>query len=224
MLAIVSIIGWALWFRVPAGTTAEAVDRTAAPAAQEPVERTTTAEQPDTGFVGPIPDPKSDPPASRPARRVRPNAPLVVGTSTAPPLPAANTAAAVKAPDAEAPAASNAPTAARLRELGSGLTYSVADADVTPPIAITPQLQAMLMQVSPGIRVDVLTIAVIVNEHGTVDSVRAVNLPANLGESVMLTSALSAVKSWRFRPAVKDGAPVRYREIVPVRIRGLIPQ
>ena len=81
----------------------------------------------------------------------------------------------------------------------------------------------MLSKESPGVRQDVMMIAVIVNEQGTVDSVRAVNLPVTIGESVMLTAALSAVKSWHFRPAVKNGAPVKYRQVVPLRIRGGLP-
>ena len=29
---------------------------------------------------------------------------------------------------------------------------------------------------------------------------------------------LSAIKTWRFRPAEKDGLPVRYRQLIPVAI------
>lgn len=65
-----------------------------------------------------------------------------------------------------------------------------------------------------------MTIAVVVNERGSVDSVKAVNVPLSLGESVMLTAALSAVKSWQFRPAMKDGAAVKYRQIVPLKLSG----
>jgi TonB family protein len=100
----------------------------------------------------------------------------------------------------------------------AGAIYSAADTDVTPPAAMTPQLIGMLEQQSPGNRPELMTIAVLVAENGTVESVRAVNVPISLGESVMLTAALSAVKSWRFRPATKDGAAVKYRQIVPLRI------
>jgi hypothetical protein len=31
------------------------------------------------------------------------------------------------------------------------------------------------------------------------------------------------VKAWHFRPAMKDGAPVKYRQIVPLRITGSVP-
>lgn len=90
---------------------------------------------------------------------------------------------------------------------------------MTPPRALSPQLISMLSQESPGVRPDVMLIAVMINEQGTVDSVQAVNNPETIGESVVLTAALSAVKSWHFRPALKDGSPVKYRQIVPVRVR-----
>lgn len=97
--------------------------------------------------------------------------------------------------------------------------YSAADRDVTPPRALSPQLVAMLSQESPGVRPDVMLIAVVINEQGTVDSVQAVNNPMTIGESVRVTAALSAVKAWHFRPALKDGSPVKYRQVVPVRLR-----
>ena len=63
---------------------------------------------------------------------------------------------------------------------------------------------------------DALQIAVVVELDGTVYSVTAVNPPQNMSEFVLLTSALAVVKSWEFSPATKDGAPVRYRLVVPV--------
>jgi hypothetical protein len=62
-----------------------------------------------------------------------------------------------------------------------------------------------------------LAIAVVVDENGRAFSVRGLNAPQNMGEFVLLTSALAVVKSWEFRPALKDGAPVRYRLLVPLR-------
>jgi len=34
---------------------------------------------------------------------------------------------------------------------------------------------------------------------------------------VLLTAALAVVKSWQFRPAMRDGVPVPYQLIVPLR-------
>jgi hypothetical protein len=98
-------------------------------------------------------------------------------------------------------------------------TYDRDNADVTPPSAMYPrQLSGILSTESPGIRTEVLKVAVIVGENGQVDSVRAVNPPRNIGESLVLVSALSAIKSVQFRPAMKDGVPVKYNLTVPVRV------
>jgi outer membrane biosynthesis protein TonB len=70
---------------------------------------------------------------------------------------------------------------------------------------------------SPGIRLDALVIAVVVDEHGRAFSVNGVHAPQNMGEAVLLTSALAVVKQWQFEPALKDGVPVRYRLTVPLR-------
>ena len=95
--------------------------------------------------------------------------------------------------------------------------YSARDADVAPPIPILPRLLASLHPSSPGVRIDALAIAVVVDEQGQAYSVNGVNAPQNMGEYVLLTSALAAVKSWEFEPASKDGVPVRYRLIIPLR-------
>ena len=96
-------------------------------------------------------------------------------------------------------------------------TYSADDRDVTPPIPVAPRLLAGLEPSSPGVRLDALTIAVLVNGDGTAYSVRALNRPQNMGEYVLLTAALSVVKGWQFSPAMRDGVPVMYRLVVPLR-------
>jgi hypothetical protein len=95
-------------------------------------------------------------------------------------------------------------------------TYSKDDRDVTPPAPIISRLVAGLQPTSPGVRLDALTIAVVVNPDGTVDSVRGLVAPENMSETLLLTQALSIVKSWRFSPATRDGAPVKYRQVIPV--------
>jgi hypothetical protein len=180
------------------------------------------AERPEDAFVGPIrPDPRTVA-ASRPVKRsesptlaaapAEPVSAVVVGAHDAP-----ATAAPAQSEVAAAPDATVAPV---VPSTVSGPTYDTDDTDVTPPTAVFPQLYGMLSQSSPGVRNDVMTIAVVVNERGSVDSVKAVNVPLSLGESVMLTAALSAVKSWQFRPAMKDGAAVKYRQIVPLKLSG----
>ena len=89
--------------------------------------------------------------------------------------------------------------------------YSNRNADVEPPTVIYPQ---RLVPVSGATVPDRPTIEIVVNESGSVDSVKASAAPRTLGESVVITSALSAAKSWRFRPALREGRPVKYRLLV----------
>jgi hypothetical protein len=95
--------------------------------------------------------------------------------------------------------------------------YNASDADVSAPVPVQPRLLAGLRPSSPGVRFDALVIAVVVNADGKAFSVSAVNPPQSMSESVLLTAALSVVKQWQFKPATKEGVPVRYRLIVPLR-------
>jgi hypothetical protein len=117
-----------------------------------------------------------------------------------------------------APPDTGASAAPRVDPSAPSATYDQSDADVTPPSALSTQMSGILSTESPGIRTEVLTIAVVVSENGQVLSVRAVNSPRNIGESLVLYGALASVKSVQFRPARKQGIPVKYRLIVPVRI------
>lgn len=94
--------------------------------------------------------------------------------------------------------------------------YTAKDPDVVPPTPILPRLLAGLHPSTPGIRPDALTVAVLVARDGSVESVRGLVAPRTMGETVLLTEALSVVKSWRFSPATKDGEPVKYEQIVPL--------
>jgi hypothetical protein len=78
---------------------------------------------------------------------------------------------------------------------------------VVPPISIRPQLPRELP--SDINRDQLVSIELVVLPDGTVDSVRLVE--ARNMQDVMW---LSAVKAWQFRPALKDGFPVKYRKIV----------
>ena len=102
------------------------------------------------------------------------------------------------------------------KDVDAERVYSAKDPDVVPPTPILPRLLAGLRPSTPGIRPSVLTVAVIVAPDGTVESVRGLVAPQSMGETVLLTEALSAVKSWRFSPATKDGEPVKYEQVVPL--------
>jgi len=95
--------------------------------------------------------------------------------------------------------------------------YGLADRNVEPPIAVLPQQLGSLP--AGARREDYYTIEVVVNEQGRVDSARVTETPLELGDTIVVTMSLSAVKSWLFLPATKDGKPVRYRKLIPVSLR-----
>ena len=95
--------------------------------------------------------------------------------------------------------------------------YSPSDSDVMPPVVIWPQQLGRI----PGTErsEERALIEVVINSDGTVARVRAQQSPQTLDDAMILTMSLSAAKSWRFRPALKDGRPVRYRQLIPVSVR-----
>ena len=92
--------------------------------------------------------------------------------------------------------------------------YSAIDADVIPPEPIGPRSTNSRSEESGSDTVK--TVEIIVNEEGIVESARATTSPRTVAESMFLTAGLHVIKSWQFRPALKDGNPVRYREMMSV--------
>jgi hypothetical protein len=84
--------------------------------------------------------------------------------------------------------------------------FTSASEGVTPPINVHQQL-------SPTVDLANLSrIEIVVAPDGSVESARLLdNRPDVLGGMF-----LSAVKTWRFHPALKDGVAVRYRKIIVV--------
>jgi hypothetical protein len=118
-------------------------------------------------------------------------------------------------PASEATDATNAfATEKTVDAAAEALIYSAADRDVTPPVAAYP-----LLPTSPPPNVpagSLSTLELLVGENGQVESVQFKGRPRHLGEALLVTVSLSAAKTWRFLPAVKDGVPVRYRKLVQV--------
>jgi hypothetical protein len=112
--------------------------------------------------------------------------------------------------------AGNAPTARyspEASEPGEPRVYSADDADVTPPVAVD---RIPSDQLSAGVNrpQDVAAITIVVGEDGRVESATLVRRPATFHGHVAATLSLSAVKSWRFDPAMRNGWPVKYRTTV----------
>ncbi len=118
----------------------------------------------------------------------------------------ADAAPATAGPGVEPRASSRAADATPAR------IYSERDPEVTPPEPRRPQkLTALHVGGRPD---DVVTIELVINARGRLDSARATTPPRSVGESLLLATGLHAVKSWEFRPALKDGFPVSYRTLM----------
>jgi hypothetical protein len=90
--------------------------------------------------------------------------------------------------------------------------YTSTDAAVIPPVLVRPVLPK---DPPPGVPLHQIgTIDVWVDENGDVEQVRLMS-PANRYQERML---VSAAKMWKFRPAFKDGHPVRYRTRVRLTV------
>ena len=78
------------------------------------------------------------------------------------------------------------------------------------PQVVPPSLVRLRMPSVPpsGVRADALPeVEVVVSATGEVESVKLLTPQAGVGPAMML----SAIKTWRFLPASRDGEPVRYR-------------
>jgi hypothetical protein len=131
-------------------------------------------------------------------------------------------AAPVGVPDIPVPAADQPTTAAA--ELATPpaplvpaapdtpVVYSAADADVTPPVAIDLELPAS--PPSGAAPQNGAAVDIVVDETGRVESATLARRPGTLQETMLATMNLSVAKTWRFRPALKAGQPVKYRRTV----------
>jgi hypothetical protein len=86
--------------------------------------------------------------------------------------------------------------------------YSAGSPGVTPPVSLMPPIPPVLpANLDPQ---DIGRIELIIGSDGVVESVKLIAVPGNVPHSMLL----SAVKAWKFEPALKDGMPVRYRQSV----------
>jgi hypothetical protein len=88
--------------------------------------------------------------------------------------------------------------------------YSAADPDVHAPTLLRPQLPKKRPEGLPKDEAGSLELLVL--ENGTVEEARLIPASNRLQDRLLI----SASKAWQFRPAEKNGRPVRYRILVPI--------
>jgi hypothetical protein len=89
--------------------------------------------------------------------------------------------------------------------------YSSSDAGVEPPVLVSPRVN-----VDPpagGDREGMAVLDVVVSESGQVESIKLASPARDYREAM----TISAVKTWRFRPGLRDGHAVRYVKRIWVR-------
>jgi protein TonB len=90
--------------------------------------------------------------------------------------------------------------------------YTSADTDVTPAALLRTHLPSQPpTSVLPD---DVGTLELTVTETGTVEHVKLISASSRYQERMLI----SAAKTWRFQPAMKNGRPVRFRARVRITI------
>ena len=110
-----------------------------------------------------------------------------------------------------APAATVVEPAVRVadRSLLASALFDASDVNVTPPTTVRVQLPDH----AEGARDDrVGVVEAIVSATGEVEKVKLLSPHRSFHQAMIL----SAVKTWRFQPAVMDGDAVRYRYLIPV--------
>ena len=168
---------------------------------------------PQAGTVPPAPAAKPEPTAHRqPRKTASPSASAarVVAFDLDTPSPASPAFAAPVVPASLGlPTRTKTDLARALTENSPDVSiYSSESAGVSPPVGVNPQLPTYL---PPDIdRNQLGRIELIIALDGTVESVKLLRAPRNVHDSMLL----SAAKAWQFRPALKDGSPVRYRKTV----------
>jgi protein TonB len=108
-------------------------------------------------------------------------------------------------PAASVPAAASAPAVQR------GDLVSVPDTDVEAVYTPKPNYLPLARRQRVG---GVVILRALINENGTVDEVQVLRgIKPDLG---LDGAAAGAVRTWRFRPATKDGVPVKLWKTITI--------
>jgi tetratricopeptide (TPR) repeat protein len=128
----------------------------------------------------------------------------LIGPAAPPPAPA--TSAPAAGPRAPAPAP--APDAASARSI-----FGPGDTDVTPPVVISqvmPTWRPSRLETQPYEAALVL----IIDETGSVESIR---IEGQL-QAAYAATLRRAAASWTYKPAMRNGVPVKYRKLVGIKL------
>jgi TonB family protein len=90
--------------------------------------------------------------------------------------------------------------------------YSAADGNVVPPMTIKQELPAFPGQL-PMTRTGALEVTI--DETGTVEAAVMRQTVSTAYDNL----AVAATKTWRYKPATVNGAPVKYKKVIQVTVR-----
>ena len=125
----------------------------------------------------------------------------------APAPPPTQIAAAMPAPEPAAAASASLPA--------PGGIYDFNAPGLTPPSLVSQEPLEYPMVARIGKIKGAVTVSAIVDEQGRVKNARATS-----GNPVLQKAAVDNISARRYRPATKDGAPVKVQIIVQVNFRG----
>jgi len=136
--------------------------------------------------------------------------PAPAATPLQPPAPVA-VAASATTPDA-------APAPNATKAAGAPPIYSAGDDGVVPPVATLQQFPSLPLALRPMMRVARPTgiLDVLIDETGAVQEA-VIRQPINPGYDTLL---VNATRGWKYRPATKDGVPVKFRKLILVTVTG----
>lgn len=120
-------------------------------------------------------------------------------------------AAATLSPTASAPAV--APSVAPAPRFAPAF-YTLADIDVTPPVVLEQQVPPWTYTPYAPSRIFSGTLELMIDEKGNVESV-ALSEPVWPPYDLAL---LQAAKQWHYKPAVRQGKPVKFKRILVINI------
>jgi hypothetical protein len=189
----------------PPTTRARAVKPADAPAATRPVTR--TEGRAPSAVPATVPTPSGSPASAQPAASPIPATPPPIATG-----PQRAPVFAPPQPPAAQPAASAVAAVNPVDPVEDAQVFEASQRDVTPPQFVSPSAppsvpEGLDPKTAPALEV-------LVNERGIVEGAKLCSPPRSLAESMEMMSEISAAKMWRFRPAIRDGRPVKYRLIV----------